>query len=76
MLDSYVEQLKDLSVPFFMSAIMSLAVLMILQLHMNDVITLIVQVLVGAVLYIGMSMSFKVDSFLYLQKFLIEKIRR
>lgn len=73
---SYVEQLKDLSVPFFMSAIMSIAVLMILQLHMNDIITLIVQVLVGATLYIGMSVCFKVDSFLYLQKFVIEKTRR
>lgn len=70
------EQLKDLSVPFFMSAIMSIVVLMILKLHMNDVITLIMQVLVGAVLYIGMSMSFKIDSFLYLQKFVIEKTRR
>ena len=73
---TYAEQLKDLSVPFFMSAIMSIVVLMILKLHMNDVITLIMQVLVGAVLYIGMSMSFKIDSFLYLQKFVIEKTRR
>ena len=32
---------------------MSIVVLMILKLHMNDVITLIMQVLVGAVLYIG-----------------------
>lgn len=72
---SYVEQLRDLKDPFLMSAIMGIVVLMIIQLKMNDLVTLVIQVFVGVLLYIGMSIVFKIEGYGYLRNFIIKKLK-
>ena len=73
---TYKEQLKDLSTAFFMSLLMSLTVYFISFFNINNLFVLFLQVIVGMILYIGMAILFKVDSYKYLQNFIIEKIRR
>lgn len=73
---SYREQIRDLSVPFIMSTVMGIAVLFLsVVLNINNIILLILQVLLGAILYIGMSIVFKVDTFCFIKQFIFEKIK-
>lgn len=73
---SYREQIRDLSVPFIMSTVMGIAVLFLsVVLNINNIILLILQVLLGAILYIGMSIIFKVDTFHFIKQFIFEKIK-
>ena len=73
---TYREQLKDLFPPFSMSGIMGLLVYMVSYLKLNNILLLFIQVLVGIALYLGMAMTFKIDTLKYLQNFLKEKMKR
>lgn len=63
---SYVEQLKDILPGIFLAIVMGLLITPIRWIGMPNVVTLIAQVLVGAVVYIGGSAVFKLDSFQYI----------
>ena len=55
---------------------MGIAVLFLsVVLNINNIILLILQVLLGAILYIGMSIFFKVDTFHFIKQFIFEKIK-
>ena len=68
---SYLEQIKDILPAFVMSIVMFLVVYMIGKLNFGNIILLVIQVLVGIVLYIALSVIFKVDSF----KAILELVR-
>lgn len=51
----YFEQLKDIGSSILLSCAMGVVVYMITLLHMNDLITLILQIFSGIVIYIGLS---------------------
>lgn len=62
----YIEQLKDMMPSFVMSVIMGIIIIFFEFLKLNLLVTLIMQVVAGGVIYIGLSIIFKADSFQYL----------
>lgn len=62
----YREQMKDILPEILLAAVMGIVVLLIGKLQTSDLITLILQVMAGAVLYVGGSAVLKLDSFMYL----------
>ena len=62
----YREQIKDIIPHVFMSGVMSVFVIAISFLKIPVMLTLIIQVIVGALIYIILSKLFKVDSFEYI----------
>lgn len=63
---SYKEQMKDIIPSLLLSIIMGGVVYSILYLNMSSYLTLIIQVLVGAIIYIGLSKLFKIECYEYL----------
>ena len=60
---SYREQIKDISSPLFLSLLMGAIIIGIEWFELSTVTTLFLQVIVGAVVYIGTSMLFKLEGF-------------
>jgi hypothetical protein len=63
---SYIEQIKDIFPYMALSLFMSVIVYPIQLLSLPDIITLIIQVILGAAIYIAGSVILKLDSFEYL----------
>ena len=63
---SYLEQLKDILPVILLAAVMGLCILPLQMLPAAPVFVLLVQVLLGAVIYITGSIIFRMESFLYL----------
>ncbi len=60
---SYFEQMKDILPSFAISVVMMLGVLVLEMLHWSDVVTLILQVIVGVAVYVGLSVLLRLTSF-------------
>lgn len=67
---SYLEQVKDIVPNIALSVVMGAIVYCVNFLHLGSIITLAIQVLLGAVIYILGSKLFKFESFEYLLKVL------
>ncbi len=63
---SYLEQLKDILPGILLAVVMGCCVYPIQWLGLPDIVTLLIQVLLGAGIYIGLSALLKLDSFTYL----------
>lgn len=63
---SYKEQVKDIIPSFIISIIMGGIVYGVSLLNMSLILTLIIQILVGAISYLGMAYFFKLECFYYL----------
>lgn len=63
---SYLEQLKDISKNMFLSVIMGAIVYCVTFLNLNMLVTLIIQVLLGVIVYVLGSILFKLESFEYI----------
>lgn len=74
---SYLEQLKDISENIGLSVIMGVCVFCVGFLNLSPILTLVIQVLLGAAIYILGSALFKLESFNYvlgiLKKFFTTK---
>lgn len=73
---SYAKQLKDMLPAIVLSIVMGLVVYPISLFSWSDWLTLPVQVIVGAAVYIAGSVVFKLDSFNYLLSILKKFVRR
>lgn len=73
---SYAKQLKDMLPAILLSIVMGLVVYPISFFGWSDWLTLPVQVVVGAAVYIAGSVVFKLDSFNYLLSILKKFVRR
>lgn len=62
----YLEQLRDLIPGVILAVMMGICVYFIGYINLPNIIVLIIQVIVGATIYIVMSIVFKLESFLYL----------
>ena len=62
---SYMEQIKDMLPSVVLSVIMCVVVLMVGMLDINLYLLLILQVFVGVLVYVGLSMLFKLECFTY-----------
>lgn len=63
---SYIEQLKDILPGILLAVFMGGCVYCVNFLHLNNWLTLIIQVPLGAIIYIGLSALFKLESFTYI----------
>ncbi|MFC7685273.1 lipopolysaccharide biosynthesis protein [Ureibacillus sp. GCM10028918] len=63
---SLLEQLKDILPSFVLSVVMGFIVYQIKWFEWPLVLTLVIQIFFGAILYIGMSLIFKLESFTYI----------
>ena len=63
---SYLEQLKDMVPQITLSVFMGIIVYSVQFIGLNDIVTLLIQVPVGAAIYIFFSKTFHIDSFEYL----------
>lgn len=72
----FFEQMKDILQTLLIAGIMGVSVYPIAFLGWSDIITLLVQVLVGATVYIGISALLKVNEFLYILDLVRNIIRK
>lgn len=63
---SFREQMIDIFPGILLALIMGVAISLMRFLILPDIVTLVIQILVGATIYIGLSAIFKVESFEYL----------
>ncbi len=73
---SYLQQVKDMIPQMSLSIFMGVVVYIIQLIGLRPVITLIIQVVAGCILYIGGSVIFKIDSFLYLIEIIMGFIKK
>lgn len=62
----YLEQVRDFAPGIILAVFMGLCVYIIGYIPLNDGATLIIQIIVGAAIYIGMSAVLKLEEFEYL----------
>lgn len=70
---AYPEQVKDMLPSFILSLVMLATIFPIQLLNLNVVFTLILQVVVGIVVYVAASSVFRLQPFMFLLSFLKEK---
>lgn len=71
-----IEQITNILPQLIVSALMGALVYAIGFLQMNTLLLLVVQVITGAVFYIGVMYLFKVDAFMYLWKMLLSTLKK
>ena len=68
----YKEQMKDLLQCFVIAVIMGIVAYSITYLHLTAMVTIILQIMVGIIVYFGLSYLWKIDEFYtvldYIQK--------
>lgn len=70
---SYLEQMKDLLPSIGISAVMGACVLGVELLQLNVLLTILIQIVVGSVLYVLLSKIFKLECFTYLMDWVKER---
>lgn len=73
---SYKDQVADISSSLIMSIVMLLILYPMTFLKINNIILLISQIILGAIIYIGLSKIFKVQSFYYLLDFVKKLLKK
>mgnify|MGYP004666496019 CR=1 FL=1 len=68
----YLDQLKDIFPNILLAVFMGSCVYVVGWLHLSDIATLLLQVLLGAAIYIGLSALFRVEPFLYILRMIKE----
>lgn len=63
---SYPDQLKDILPSILLAVGMGICVWLVSLLHLSDVITLLLQIPLGAAIYIGVSVALHLDSYVFL----------
>ncbi len=72
---SYKEQIKDIVPPLGLSLIMFAIVYLMNFLNINIYLLLVIQIIVGAVIYFGLAYFFKLESFQYVIKLFLAKMK-
>ena len=62
----YIDQLKDILPSILLPVFMGIVVYLFNLLKLSTVITLIIQIIVGGIVYISLAKLFKIDSFEYI----------
>lgn len=73
---SYLEQIKDILPSFLLSIIMGIFIYPIVFLRFSDIITIFLQVMFGAVVYIVLSYLLKLECFMYLLSIILNLKKR
>ena len=70
---SMVEQFRDIAPPLFLSITMGGIIYTLSWLSLPESATLVLQILCGAIIYVGASYIFKLESFMYLREMIMNK---
>lgn len=62
----YIDQLKDILPSIVLAAMMGSAIYPVCYLHLADSLILVIQLILGIIVYLGFSMIFKNNSFFYI----------
>lgn len=73
---SYFEQLKDIIPYIVLAGLMATIIYPICMFNWNDFVTIVIQVILGVVIYVIGSIIFKLDSFRYIYNILRNLIKR
>lgn len=73
---SYIQQLKDIAPSFAISLIMLIIICVMNYIKINIYLLLILQIIVGILLYFGIAYITKNDSFIYIINFLKSKVKQ
>lgn len=73
---SYFEQMKDIIPSMLISAVMGVIVYCVLFLGLSSWLTLIIQIAVGAMIYVLLSEIFKLECYLYLKNIILGFLRK
>lgn len=63
---SYIDQLRDILPSICLAVLMGVIVYLFNFLNLPSLVTLIIQIFIGAIVYIGLAKLFKIDSFEYI----------
>ena len=72
----YLEQLKDILPSILLAIFMGCCMWLVNLAHLPDIVTLVIQILIGASVYLGGSALLKLDTFEYLWNVVKPKIQR
>ena len=71
-----LEQLKDILPSILLAVFMGCCMWLVNLAHLPDIVTLVIQILIGASVYLGGSALLKLDTFEYLWNVVKPKIQR
>lgn len=71
----YGEQIKDILPSLFLSLVMGVIVYLLLYLGFSSLITMLLQIVVGAIVYVGLAYLFKLECFTYLVQTLLSIVK-
>lgn len=71
----YGEQIKDIFPSLFLSLVMGVIVYQLLYLGLSPLITMLLQIIVGAIIYTGLAFLFKLECFTYLVQTLFSLVK-
>mgnify|MGYP000909437519 CR=1 FL=1 len=72
----YLEQLKDILPSILLAVFMGCCMWLVNLAHLPDIVTLVIQILIGAAAYLGGSALLKLDTFEYLWNVVKPKIQK
>ena len=72
----YLEQLKDILPSILLAIFMGCCMWLVNLAHLPDIVTLVIQILIGAAVYLGGSALLKLDTFEYLWNVVKPKIQK
>ena len=73
---SYLLQLKDMLPQIFLSSVMGVLVYCLNFAGLNDWITLVLQALLGILIYVSLSKVFKIESFNYIWGMVSKRLKK
>ena len=73
---SYFEQMKDILPSMIISIIMGTLTYCVIFLNLSRLLTLIIQVIVGIVIYVGLAEIFKLECYLYLKNMIFGFLKK
>jgi len=71
----YGEQIKDILPSLILSLVMGVIVYLLLFLGLSPLITMLLQIVVGALVYVGLALLFKLECFTYLVQTLLSLVK-
>jgi O-antigen/teichoic acid export membrane protein len=72
----YLEQIKDILPAILLSVFMGFSVYWFSYLPIHDAVILVIQAVTGALIYIGGSEVFKIDSYVYLKDIILRRMHK
>ena len=73
---SFVEQMKDMLPPLIISSIMGVVVYLVSYFVKNNILLLITQLFMGAIIYVGLSIITKQEGFLYCKNIILSRKKK